>query len=84
MRGAKQQAAARQWGIATGRVGHRVRALGLAQTSGTLHQVPARRAGDILVCGEPGPLRMVRQGARGWMKEGTTFYCWVRREREVH
>ena len=60
MRGAKQQAAARQRGIAAGCDGHRVRTLGLAQTPGALHQVPARRAGDILVCGESGPLREVR------------------------
>lgn len=84
MRRDEQQAAACERGITTGCVGHCVGALGFTQSPGTLHEIPARRAGDVFICGEPGTLREVRQGTRGWMEEGSTFYCRVRREREVH
>lgn len=84
MRGTKQQTAARERSITAWCVGHCVGALGFTQTSGTLHEVPARRAGDILICWEPGPLREVGQGAWRRMEKGSAFYCRVRREREVH
>lgn len=84
MRGAEQQAAACQRTITAGGVGHSVGTLRFAEAPGALHQVPAWRPRDVLIRGEPRPLRKVREGTRGRVEEGTTFYCRVRREGKVH